>query len=260
MLVMVLQFAKIHRYEAFALFQTATLVHLSFCGMRNKTDPDDVAFCILLLQTACGKLHRLVCSNDIVFLCDDNGVHTSYRKVHSDLEFRVREYVYDPTIPVNIEELESLAQAYLSEYGSKGKVGTDGVTHNWFITGNSDDSDDSEEEEEEEEVEEEEEKVSVATVKRPTTQHGSYLLVYEDPCPVEHLMFDGKVQFFNQMTRLPRRGTKTALVGLCLGTNIALKRYSNFTNERRFVFAGNMVVLGRGSTHKSTKRTVYPLM
>jgi hypothetical protein len=92
-------------------------------------------------------------------------------------------------------------------------------------------------------------RVSVTTVKRPTTQHGSYLLVYEYPCPVEHLLFDGKVQFYNQMTRLPRRGkVKTAVVGLCLGTNVALKHVTN------------MAVLGRGSTHKSTKRTVYPLM
>lgn len=194
MLVMMLQFSNIHRYEAFALFQTMTLVHLSFCGMRHKKDADDIAFCILLLQTACGKLHRLICHNGIVFLCDEDRVHASYRKVHTDMEFRVRQYVYDPIIPVNIEELETLAHAYLAECGSKGKVGAEGVTHSWFATGDAEDSDSSEEDEEDdgededkEERGEEVEDASVANAKRPTTQHGGYLLVYEDPCPVEHL-------------------------------------------------------------------------
>jgi hypothetical protein len=231
--------------------------------MRRKEDSNDVAFCILLLQTACGKLHRLIKHNDTVFLCDERGVHTSYRSVNPDKEFCVREYFYDPAIPVNIEELHALAHTYLSEHGSKGKVGTAGVTHNWFTTGHSDDdSDGSEEEIEDEEDEDGIVATKPASKNSPTTSHASYTLAYIEPCPIEHMHGDGKAHFYNNIQGLPKKGriTKKALIGLGLGTNVAVKRYSNFTKDRRFVFAGNLVVLARGSTHKSTRRTVYPLM
>lgn len=234
--------------------------------MRNKRDSDDIAFCILLLQTACGKLHRLVKHNNTTVLCDESGVHTSYRRVDSKIEFPVRQYVYDPSIPVNIKELYELAHAYLTEYGSKGKVGTDGVTHNWFTTGDADDSDSEVEDEDEEEEEEEESSVTPAV--KPalknslTTAHASYTLVYNEPCPIEHTHGDGKAHFYNNMEGLSKKGkyTRKALIGLCFGTNVAMKRFSIFTKDRRFVFAGNLVVSARGSTHKSTKRTVYSLM
>jgi hypothetical protein len=228
--------------------------------MRNKTDPENIAFCILLLQTACGKLHRLVMYRDTVFLCDEDRVHSSYRKVHSNVDFRVREYVYDPTIPVNIKELDALANAYLTEYGSRGKVGTNGVTHNWFTTGDAEANDSDSDSESEEDAEDG--GLDTPSAKRLTTTHASYTLAYDEPCVIEHMHGDGKAFFYNSMEGLSKRGkfTKKALIGLRVGTNVAIKRFSNFTKERRFVFAGNLVVLARGSTHKSTKRAIYPLM
>lgn len=265
-----------HRYTPLSILQNHTKNHASFCGMRLKTDLEDIAYCIVLMETACEKLHRLIHHKGVTFLCDGDGVHSSYRTVNPDVEFRIRQYVYDPSIPVNIDELYQLGHTYLSEHGSKGIAG-DGV-HNWFVVNQDDDEEEDEEGDEEDDPDGREERgdgddeeeegngddngtTAKSPQQVPTAEHNSYLLQYVEPCDVRHST-SSKALFFNQVAGKIRHGrpVKKTLIGLMMGSDIVLKRYSLYSSNIRFVCAGFLIVLKKGAKHKSIKRSVYPLM
>jgi hypothetical protein len=241
-------------YETFSLIQTTTRIHFSFSGMHLKDDPTQMAYCILLLQTKCGKLHRLMHCKGATFLCDDRAVHISCRKANPGLEFPIRLYVYDPNIPVDINMLYELGHKFLSECNPNGEAENDETRHNWYTESSIIDDDDAAESD----GEYSNDATSCASTTAPAPiKYQSYRLLYRSECPVPH-QTGSNVLFYNNVNGLKKKGkvVKVALVGLSLGCVVTLKRYSDATNQSRFVFAGFMVVITRSSAQKS----IVPLM
>lgn len=241
-------------YKTFSLLQTTTRIHFSFCGMHLRDDSTQIAYCILLLQTQCGKLHRLVHYNGATFLCDDRAVHISCRKANPGLEFPIRLYVYNPTIPVDIDTLYELGHNFLSKCGPDGEVEDVEACHNWYTASSDIYQDDAAQSD----GGYSNDTTSVCKTTAPATiQFQSYRLLYRSACPVPH-QTGGKVLFYNNVSGLKKKGkiVKTTLVGLSLGCRVSIKRYSHDSNQERFVFGGFMVVVARGPVHKS----IVPLM
>ena len=98
--------------------------------MRN-IDTGEVAFVSLVLMTNCGKTHRVVHYGGHTFLCNQKELHPSCKAM--GITFSLKNFVCDPDIPTDNALLLEECDAFLSNWGSKGKVEKEGDL-SWFLS------------------------------------------------------------------------------------------------------------------------------
>ena len=126
-----LQVPELDAYKVRAAKATPYSELISFCGMVNKNDKFDIAYCILVLETRCGRFHRLISYQDVVFLCTENDIHSSCKVLFPS--FQIRQFICDPSIQTNNDDLLQDGIAFLNSWGSKGRADYARKVHPWVL-------------------------------------------------------------------------------------------------------------------------------